>query len=57
MFPYNRIYPPYTPEKIKFIKFLVKMTNTTQVGMAKRVVGLLIAIFVIVGLAKGNINK
>jgi hypothetical protein len=42
---------------MKFIKFLVKMTNTTQVGMAKRVVGLLIAILVIVGLAKGKLNK
>lgn len=29
MYPYNMIYPPYTPEKIKFIKFLVASTNYT----------------------------
>jgi hypothetical protein len=57
MYPYSQVYPPFTPERIKFIKFLFKVTNMTQRQAVKRLLGLLIAIFVVINIARGKINR
>ena len=57
MYPYNKIYPPFTPEKQNFIKFLMRVTNTTQRGMAKRLLLAAIVILIIVAVATGRLNK
>jgi hypothetical protein len=57
MYPYNRIYPPFTAETQNFIKFLFRVTNTTQCGMAKRFLGAAVVIFIIAMVATGKLNK
>lgn len=57
MFPYTRVFPPYTPEKIKFIKQLVKLTDMTQSQAVKRLIVLIIVILLAIGVAKGRINR
>lgn len=57
MYPYNRLYPPFTADKQNFIKFLFKVTNTTQCGMAKRVFGVVVILFIIFLVATGRLNK
>jgi hypothetical protein len=57
MYPYNKIYPPFTPEKQNFIKFLMRITNTTQCGMTKRIIGIAILILIILAVATGRLNK
>ena len=57
MYPYNRIYPPFTPEKQNFIKFLMRVTNTSQCGMAKRFFGAFVVVLIIAAVATGRLNK
>lgn len=57
MYPYNKIYPPFTADKQSFIKFLMRVTNTTQCGMAKRLIAVLILICIIAAVATGKLNK
>lgn len=51
------VYPPFTPEKQKFIRFLFRILNTTQAGMVKRFVYTIVALFILWGLATGRIKR
>ena len=57
MYPYNKVYPPFTPDRIKLIKMLVKYTSFNQSALGKGFIYLVILGLIVVGIVKGNINR
>ena len=56
MYPYNKIYPPYTKEKQDFMRFLLKITNTSQRGMVKKLIFAAFIIYILINIATGKLS-
>jgi hypothetical protein len=55
-YPLNKAYPPFTKDKIKTLLGLMKFTNTTQCGMLKRILAIIIAIIIIKWIIQGKLS-
>lgn len=45
MYPYNKILPPFTPDKQELIKKLIRFTSYGNPKIGKRIVGLLVLVW------------
>jgi hypothetical protein len=57
MYPYSKVYPPFTPDKQKLIRMLLTYLGCSQSCMVKKFIGFIIFILIIRGVATGRINK
>jgi hypothetical protein len=56
LYPYNQLYPPFTADKIRLVKFLGRTLTFNQVGLAKRLAALVIILWIIYGVATGKLS-
>jgi hypothetical protein len=56
MFPYNMTYPPYTPSRQQFVRYMIAAINYSQMQAFKGLIGIVIAIFLIRAMVKGELN-
>ena len=57
MYPYNMLYPPFTPQKQRLIRTLAKHLSMSQSVMFKRFIYFVLAVLILRNAAKGRFNK
>ncbi|CDW83562.1 aldehyde dehydrogenase [Stylonychia lemnae] len=57
MYPYNQLYPPFTPDKQRLIKTLCKYLAAPQSVFFKRFVYLVLVVLILRSARQGRINK
>lgn len=56
MYPFNKLYPPFTPEKQKLITFLSKILNISQAQLFKRFIWFLILLWIAKKIITGELS-
>jgi hypothetical protein len=56
-YPYSKVYPPFTADKQKLIRFLCTYLKASQSKVFKRFIALVILILILRGVATRRINK